>query len=184
MATNTGDDARLGSLARLGLEIPLLLAPMGGGFTGPAMVAAVSEAGGLGSLAAPYLQPEAITAEVAAVRMLTRRPFAINLFIFDPPTVTEAQLAKAVATLTPYCGELGAPPPEPPAQAHPNIDGQIEAMLAARPAVFSFTFGIPRPEVLAECLRRGIVTVGTATTLAEGLALEAAGVDVVCAQGS
>ena len=157
---------------------------MGGGFTGPALVAAVSEAGGLGSLAAPYLQPEAIGTEVAAVRALTSRPFAINLFIFDPPAATDAQLAKAGVVLAPYCRELGVGPPEAPAQAHPDIDRQIEAVLAARPAVFSFTFGIPRSEVLAECRRQGIVTVGTATTLAEGLALEAAGVDMVCAQGS
>ena len=184
MTTNASDGGRVGALARLNLSIPLIQAPMGGGFTPPALVAAVSKAGGLGSLAAPYLEPEAIGAEISAVRALTDRPFAVNLFIFDPPTATAAQLDRASAVLGPYCRELGIDPPTPPAKAHPDIDRQIAAVLEAQPAVFSFTFGIPRPEVLAECRRLGIITIGTATTLAEGLALEAAGVDLICAQGS
>lgn len=171
-------------IERLGMTCPIIQAPMGGGFTTPELVAAVCEAGGLGSLAAPYLQPEAIGEQIAAVRRLTSRPFAVNLFVFDPPEASAEEVARVADRLAPFCAELGIEPPSLSGPAHPAIAGQIEAVLEARPAVFSFTFGIPAPEILARCRRLGVLTVGTATTLAEGLALQAAGVDAVCAQGS
>jgi nitronate monooxygenase len=172
------------ALDALDLAAPIVQAPMGGGFTTPELVAAVCDAGGLGSVGAPYLQPDAIAEVAAAVRRLTSRPFGLNLFVFDPPPSTAEQVARVSARLAPYCRDLGIEPPELSGPAHPDIPAQIEAVLAARPAVFSFTFGIPSPAVLAEFRRRGILTIGTATTLDEGLALEAAGVDAVCAQGS
>ena len=171
-------------LDRLGLEVPIIQAPMGGGFTTPELVAAVCKAGGLGSIGAPYLAPEAIGEQAAAVRRLTDRPFAINLFLFDPPQVTAAMVSRTAERLAPYCRELGIGPAAPADPPHPNITAQIEAVLAARPAAFSFTMGIPSPAVIAECRRLGILTIGTATTLAEGEAVAAAGVDAVCAQGS
>jgi len=171
-------------LNRLGLETPIIQAPMGGGFTTAELVSAVCEAGGLGSIGAPYLQPEAIAAEAAAVRRLTDRPFALNLFVFDPPAPSDDEVARAARALAPICDELGLPQPSLSGPTHPDIPAQIEAVLEARPAVFSFTFGIPPPDVLVRCRELGIATAGTATTLAEGLALQAAGVDVVCAQGS
>ena len=171
-------------LDRLELDVPIIQAPMGGGFTPPALVAAVSEAGGLGSIGAAYLTPDAIAEQAAAVRAATGRPFNINLFLFDAPKVDQADIDRTARALAPYCRELGigtAAPADPP---HPDIDAQIEAVLALRPAMFSFTMGIPSPAVLDECRRRGIITAGTATTLAEGEAIAAAGVDVVCTQGS
>jgi nitronate monooxygenase len=171
-------------LDRLELETPIVQAPMGGGFTTPALAAAVSEAGGLGSIGAPYLQPDQITETADAVRRLTNRPFGMNLFLFEPPKVSEAEIARTIELLTPYCRELGIDPPSPAGPFHPDIDAQVEALLAARPTVFSFTLGMPKPKVIEECRRLGILTIGTATNLAEGLALEARGVDVVCAQGS
>ncbi len=171
-------------IERLGMTCPIIQAPMGGGFTTPELAAAVSEAGGLGSLGAPYLQPDAIREQSRAVRRLTNRAFSINLFVFDPPAASPAEIARASRRLAPYCAELGIEPPALNGQAHPDIDAQIAAVLEIRPAVFSFTLGMPSPAVLARCRELDILTVGTATTLAEGLALEAAGVDAVCAQGS
>ena len=171
-------------IERLGLTCPIVQAPMGGGFTTPAMVAAVCEAGGLGSLAAPYLQPEAIASEIAAVRALTDRPFAVNLFVFDPPQATAEMVARTAERLAPFCRELGIEPPTLAGPAHPEIEAQIEAVLEARPAAFSFTFGVPSPAVLARCRGLGIATIGTATTLSEALACQEAGADVICAQGS
>jgi nitronate monooxygenase len=168
----------------LGLDLPLLQAPMGGGFTTPELAAAVSEAGGLGSLGAPYMEPEAIVEAANAVRARTSRPFGINLFIIETPWVPDSVIERTAELLTPYCHELGIEPPRLTGPAHPDVDAQIEAVMAIRPAVFSFTLGVPSPAVLAEMKRLGIVTIGTATTLEEGLALEAAGVDAVCAQGS
>lgn len=171
-------------IQQLGMTCPIVQAPMGGGFVTPELVAAVNQAGGLGSLAAPYLQPVAIVEQIAAVRRLTTRPFAVNLFVFEPPTASLEEVARASRRLAPYCAELGLEPPALVGPAHPDIPAQIEAVLEARPAVFSFTFGIPPRDVLARCRELGVLTVGTATTLAEGLALEAAGVDAVCAQGA
>lgn len=169
---------------RLELSSPIVQAPMGGGFTTPELVAAVCEAGGLGSLAAPYLQPQAILDEATAVRRLTSRPFAINLFVFDPPTVDQAAVDEARRRLAPFCEELGVELPELNGPTHPDIPAQIEAVLELRPAVFSFTFGAPPKSVIDRCRGLGIMTVGTATTLAEAIFLEEMGVDTVCVQGA
>lgn len=65
---------------KYGLSIPVVLAPMGGGPSTPELAAAVSNAGGLGSLAAAYSNAERIQQDIAKIRKLTTRPFAVNLF--------------------------------------------------------------------------------------------------------
>jgi nitronate monooxygenase len=170
-------------LDALGLTVPIIQAPMGGGFTTPELIAAVSEAGGLGSLGLTYSKPEAIVAAADDMRARTNRAFAINLFVFESPPIPPDSVKRTAERLAPYCRELGIEPPTWDGIAHPDIGEQMEGVMAARPAVFSFTLGVPSPKVLAEFKRLGIVTMGAATTLKEGLALEAAGVQVVCAQG-
>lgn len=166
------------------LPVPIVQAPMGGGASTPEMAAALANAGGLGSIAGGYLSAEKIKEEVAAVRALTDRPFALNLFVDDISVPADEVLESANEALRPVRDALGlATPARPPLPAE-NRAEQLEAMLDCRPAVFSFTFGIPSKWVLDECARLGIVTVGTATTVDEALALERAGVDVVCAQGA
>ncbi len=168
---------------RLGIEHPLLLAPMAGGPGTPALAAAVSEAGGLGAVGAAYLAPEALAAEIADVRRRTRRPFAVNLFV--PGTTPGADdPGPMLALLGRWHGELGLTPPQRPAPPADRFAAQLEVVLTGEVPVFSFTFGIPDRAVLAELTRGGTLTVGTATTVAEALALEAAGVDAVVAQGS
>lgn len=171
-------------LDALELSVPIFQAPMGGGFTPPGLVAAVSNAGGLGNLGAPYMEPQAILAAVAAVRDRTARPFGVNLFAIAPPAPDPDMLERSAAWLAPVCEELGIEVPALRGPAHPDVAAQIEAVLETRPALFSFTLGIPSPEVLARCRQAGILTCGTATNLVEGEALEAAGVDLICAQGS
>ena len=79
--------------------------------------------------------------------------------------------------------DLGLPPPKlPPAKSNPFAE-QAQAVIEAKPALFSFTFGLPDAEVLARFRKAGIAISGTATTIEEGLALEAAGVDSIAAQG-
>jgi nitronate monooxygenase len=170
-------------LERLGLDHPIVQAPMGGGASTPELVAAVSEAGGLGSLAGGYLAPGAIADAAAAVRRLTRRPFALNLFA-PLPAPSPRGAEEMLTVLAPYHAALGIEPPRLPEQAAPSFAEQAEAVLAARPAVFSFTFGIPPAELLERFRAAGVVLAGTATTAAEARALEQAGVDVVVAQGS
>jgi len=169
----------------LGLDLPIVQAPMAGGMCTPGLVAAVSEAGGLGGLAFGMTAPDAVAAEIDAVRARTDRPFAANVFSYDRGTATPGQLDRSARLLDPVRSELGLPPAGPgaPASAY-DVRDQIRAAVEAGPPVLSFTFGMLPADELAECRRRGIVTIGTATSVAEAEALEAAGVDVVCAQGA
>lgn len=156
---------------------------MAGGPTTPELVAAVSNAGGLGSLAAPYLTPAQITAAIAGIRALTDRPFAVNLFTVDSAPL-DRDPAAMLALLGSYHAELGLPPPALPERPAERFDEQAAAVLAARVPVLSFTFGIPAPEWLAAFRAAGTLLVGTATTVEEAAGLEAAGVEAVCMQGA
>jgi len=159
----------------LGIEHAIIQAPLGGGPTTPEMVVAVAGAGALGSLAGGYLSGDAIASAVRTIRANTARPFAINLLV--PPSSAPAStegVEDMLAWLAPYYQELGVELPQVPDRFAEPFDDQVQAMLAARPAVFSFTFGIPPAEVLAACRAASILTMGTATTVAEGRLLEQA----------
>ena len=172
-------------MERLGLRVPVVQAPMAGGPTTPELVAAVSQAGGLGSLGAAYLTPAQIREAGQAVRAHTPRPFAVNLFVPEPqPPVTDPQVAAAVAELAPLYAELGLPPPKLPERVQEDFGAQLEAVLDVRPAVFSFTFGCLGQAEVATLHAAGLVVMGTATSVEEARALAAAGVDAVVAQGS
>lgn len=169
---------------RLGLTRPVVLAPMAGGIGTPALAAAVSEAGGLGSLGAAYLTPGQITEAVADLRARTARPFAVNLFApGHPAPPTPAQVGAAAAELAPFCAALGLAPPTLPARAAEDFAGQFAAVLEARPTVFSFAFGRLDAGQLAALRARGILSLGTATGLDEARQLARDGVDGVVVQG-
>jgi nitronate monooxygenase len=171
-------------LARLGLAYPIVLAPLGGGPSTPELVAAVSNAGALGSLGAAYLSGPAIREAVAAVRRLSDRPFAINLFVPEREAPDLSRVPAAQALLAPYRAELGLPTAPLPTPLTVPFEEQLEAVLEARPAVFSFIFGVPDAAVLRAMRETGAMLVGTATTVGEARLLEQAGVDAVTAQGS
>jgi nitronate monooxygenase len=124
------------------------------GLTTPALAAAVSNAGGLGSLGGAWLGPDPLRDEIRATRALTDAPFMVNLFAW--------------------------PQPDAAPDAHPSLDAQLAVVVEERVPVFSFTFGIPELDAVRDA---GSTIVGTATTVSEARALEAAGVDVVVAQG-
>lgn len=173
---------------RIGIEHPVVQGPFGGGLSSVALAAAVSNAGGLGSYGAHQLAPAGIKRVASEMRAATRAPFALNLWVSDHDegglVPSPEVLERAWRVFAPYFAELGLPEPEYPERFVPNgFAEQVEAVLAARPAVFSFVFGIPAAAILAECRRLGIVTIGAATTFAEAQALEAAGVDLVVATG-
>ena len=154
---------------------------MAGGPDTPALAAAVANAGGIGSLGCAYSTPSQIDALAADMRARTNRPFAFNLFVrADVPDDAEAE-ARATRILAPFRDELGlsAPANSPPP---PRFEDQLEAVLRAKPAIFSFTFGVPTREQLAAVRARGIAIVGTATTVEEVRALE--DVDAICIQGA
>jgi nitronate monooxygenase len=168
----------------MGVEHAIILAPMAGGTSTPALVAAVSNAGGLGSLGAGYMTPEDIAKAIAEIRQLTGKPFAVNLFAGGYDGSGSSDTAAMLKLIAPWHARLGLPPPEAPAASLPPFEQQLEAVLRSNVPVFSFTFGIPAPEIMRQMKDRGIRLIGTATTVAEARALEQAGVDAVAAQGS
>ncbi|CAM5571242.1 NAD(P)H-dependent flavin oxidoreductase [Streptomyces narbonensis] len=183
---------RFGEL--VGTALPVVQGPFGGGLSSVALAAAVSEGGGLGSYGAHIHTPEEITALVARLRAATGRPFAVNLWVPQEgeaealAAVTEpmtAEHAEHVERLRPYYEELGARPPSAvDVRAWPDFDEQLDALLAASPPVISLVMGLPPRRLVTEARRRGIVVVGTATTVEEAVALERAGADAVVASGS
>ncbi|MFD2330952.1 NAD(P)H-dependent flavin oxidoreductase [Cohnella sp. GCM10020058] len=171
---------------RLGIPHPIVQAPMAGGPATPELAATVSNAGGLGSLGAGYWSPAQIRDAIRAVRRRTDRPFAVNLFVPERPgtKATDDDVSAMNAHLNAYRAKLGIEPdPALPANAV-SFEDQLQVLLEEEVPVFSFTFGIPPAETIEALKRRGIVIVGTATTIAEGIRLEAAGVDAIVAQGS
>jgi nitronate monooxygenase len=171
-------------MQRLGLAHPILQAPLAGGGDTPALVAAVSDAGGLGFIGAAYLTPAQIDATARAVREKTTRPFGINLFAPLPPPEVPAGAGAAVARLAPFHAELGLGAPAAPAAGALPFDEQLAAALESGARVFSFTFGVLAARAIAAIKARGMLLLGTATTVDEAVALERAGVDAVVTQGS
>ena len=164
----------------LGIEHPIIQAPMAGGPSTVELVAAVSEAGGLGSIAGAILAPDALQAEIRAVRARTRRPFAVNVFAPLEPKHPEPGVVEAVqGFLAPYRKRLGidaAAEPRPPSWS--ALD-QLAVVVEERVPVFSFAFGIPPLDGFDDT-----ILLGTATTPAEAEALQQAGVDAVVVQGA
>lgn len=175
-------------LKLLSIEHPIIQGPMGGGPSTPELVAAVSNAGGLGSLGAAYMTPDQIGDAIRRIRSLTSRPFNVNLFAGGWNAAQRANQNFDAGPMLDLLSEihqrLGIPPPAAPKLAPDPFPAQLEVVLDARPPIFSFTFGIPNREDIARLKSRGILILGTATTLAESRCLEDAGVDAVVAQGA
>lgn len=152
------------------------------------LAAAVANCGGLGSFGAQAYPAAEIRKIITDIRAQTTKPFAINLWVSDRDEMDavemRARFQAQTKFLKPFCEELKIPVPDFPQHSGETFEQQVEAVLDLSPPVFSFVFGIPSPEILRECRRRNIVTVGAATTVDEALANEAAGVDVVVATGS
>jgi nitronate monooxygenase len=169
---------------RLGITHPVIQAPLAGGADTPRLAAAVSEAGGLGSIGAAYLTPEQIAETGKAVRSLTSRPFGINLFAPFPVPAPPREATELLERVAPFFTEMGLPAPAVPAAPRDGFAEQLAACLEIGASVFSFTFGMIPPSAVEAVKKRGLVLAGTATTVEEAIALEKAGVDVVVAQGS
>ncbi len=171
-------------LQRLGIERPVLLAPMAGSGGTPELAAAVSNAGGMGAWGGAYAKPDEIAATIRRIRQLTKQPFNINLFAGGYETDRKVDPQPMLEIIAEAHARLGLPPPVlPPVPANP-FAAQLEAVLEERPPVFSFTFGIPSPAQIAALKKRGIALSGTATTVEEARQLEQAGVDAIAAQGA
>jgi nitronate monooxygenase len=170
-------------LRELGVVHPIILAPMAGSGGTPELVAAVSNAGGLGSWGGAYSTPQQILDAAKQIRVLTTKPFALNLFAGGYEPQSQIDSAQMLGLMSRVHATLGLAPPVLPSIPHNPFDDQLAAVIEARPAAFSFTFGIPNADALARLRRAGIRTAGTATTIEEGKKLEAAGAEAVVAQG-
>ncbi|MGW0075027.1 nitronate monooxygenase [Streptomyces cellulosae] len=162
---------------------PIVQAPMAGGVSVPQLAAAVSDAGGLGFLAAGYKTADGMYQEIKQLRGLTSRPFGVNLFLPQPETADPAavdvyahQLAGEASW---YETELG----DPESGRDDGYDAKLAVLLDNPVPVVSFHFGVPAREVIDSLHRVGTLTFVTATTAEEARAVERAGADVVIAQG-
>ncbi len=154
---------------------------MAGGASTPALAAAVSEAGGLGFLAAGYKTAAAMRAEITATRALTSRPFGVNVFMPSLDDIDAADVTAYRDRLAPEADRLGASLGLPTARDD-DYDAKIADLLDDPPALVSFTFGCPAPEVIRAFQARGTTVVVTVTTADEARASAAA--DALCVQGT
>ncbi|MGW7519094.1 nitronate monooxygenase [Streptomyces sp. NPDC054796] len=164
-------------------EHPIVQAPMAGGVSGPELAAAVSEAGGLGSLAAGYKTPEAMYEEIKQVRRLTDRAFNVNLFMPQPPTSDPAaievyrdQLAGEAAWYETALGDTDR-------GSDDAYEGKLAILFDDPVPVVSFHFGCPTRSVLERFAKVGTFTVATVTSAAEAETAQWSGIDAVIVQG-
>jgi nitronate monooxygenase len=166
---------------RFGLRVPILLAPMAGA-SAPSLSIAVANAGGLGSCGVLLMQPEEILAWAREVRARSNGAFQLNIWIPGPlPQRNPEHEARVRA----FLAQWGPPvPPEAGDTKPPDFAAQCEAMLAARPPIMSSVMGLFPPDFAAKLKARGIAWFANVSTVAEARAAEAAGADVIVAQGA
>jgi nitronate monooxygenase len=168
----------------LGVELPIIQAPMAGA-TSPQMVVAVSNAGGLGSLPSSLYSEAELRAALDTVRAGTSRPINVNFVSHDVPPEAPARQAIWRRALAPYYLEAGLDPDQPVAGAGraPFDEAFAGVVEDYRPEVVSFHFGLPAPALVERVKRTGAKVLSSATTVAEAQWLEARGVDAVIAMG-
>ena len=164
-------------------KFPIIQGPMAGGASGPALVAAVSNAGGLGSFAASLMTPSVLRDQVGVIRSLTDQPFLVNLFVQETPAPTAADIEAAVQLLAPVWKSLGWDSLPLPDKWCEDFHAQFDALIAMRPAAASFTFGILMPAQVERLHDAGIFVIGTVTNVDEAQAWETAGADALVASG-
>jgi nitronate monooxygenase len=162
-----------------GLAVPIVLAPMGGGPSTPALAAAVSEAGGLGFLAAGYKTPDAFASDVEAVRAATTRPFGVN--VFAPPRAPAA--ADVVAAYVERLASSEDGPFGDPRSDDDAFDAKLDVLVEAGVPVVSFTFGPPSAEVVERLHGAGVEAWATVTSAGEARVAAGLGADVLVVQG-
>ncbi|MFY0991838.1 NAD(P)H-dependent flavin oxidoreductase [Halomonas sp. C05BenzN] len=169
---------------RLGIDLPILQAPMAGA-QGADLAVAVCGAGGLGALPCAMLGPEAMARELESIRSRTRAPINVNFFCHAPPEPDPAAEARWREALAPYYAELDLDIASVPAGGgrRPFDHAACDLLEAVRPEVVSFHFGLPAPELLERVKALGAMVLSSATTVEEALWLEARGADAIIAQG-
>jgi nitronate monooxygenase len=172
---------------KLGIKYPIIQGPFGGGFSTALLTSTVSNYGGLGSFGAHNLTAKQIIEKISEIKSLTTQPFAVNLWISNEDEaisdLKEATYLKVAQAYKDSFDQMNLKPPPHTDHFSEKYEEQIEALIQTKPPVFSFVFGIPEAQILDRCRKAGIQTIGAATTVAEALAIEKAGVDFILASG-
>ncbi len=167
----------------LAIHVPIIQAPMAGSTT-PELAAAVTNAGGLGSLGCAFQSPDQFAADCAEVRAATNGAYNVNFFVHKEPEIDAERGESMRARLEPYYREFDLGPVPDALPSSPSFGPeQLDAVLAATPPIVSFHFGLPDADVMRAVKDTGAVILSSATTVAEAKQLEAAGVDAVIVQG-
>lgn len=172
-------------LGRIGIALPIVQAPMAGVST-PAMAAAVSNAGALGSIGVGASTADGARSMIREVRRATDRPFDVNVFCHRPAIADADREARWIERLAPMFTQYEAQPPRLLREIYRSFledDAMFALLLEERPKVVSFHFGLPSRDRIEALRAAGIVLLATATSMEEGVAAVAAGVDAVVAQG-
>lgn len=170
----------------LHIQYPIIQAPMAGGVTTPELVAAVSNAGGLGMIGAGYLTHDQLRNQIKETRKLTNKPFGVNLFVPTPYSIEEEKLQTANQILQEVLIELGIEArPKLPAYEEDvqSFHEQIDILIEEEILVISFTFGLPSKEIETKLKQNSSILIGTATTVEEAILNEKAGMNAVVMQG-
>ncbi|EIK63337.1 NAD(P)H-dependent flavin oxidoreductase [Pseudomonas lactis] len=179
---STWPDTRI--LDLLGIEVPIIQAPMAGATT-TAMVIAAQQAGALGSMPAAALSQEQLREALALIRQASHAPLNVNFFCHQPPDVDDARDQAWKALLQPYYHELGADfdAPTPVSNRAPFNDAACQVVEEFRPEVVSFHFGLPEKSLLDRVKATGAKVLSSATTVEEAVWLEQHGCDAIIAMG-
>lgn len=168
---------------KLKIQYPIIQAGMAGSTT-PQLVAAVSESGGLGSIGAGYYTAQQLLEDITQVRQLTKKPFAVNIFVPSQQSTTNNQIEHMNAWLKPYRRALKLEEPVININERQTFERAIDIIIDQQIKVCSFTFGIPNTDTIKRLKNAGITVIGTATSVDEAIANERAGIDIIVAQGS
>ena len=164
------------------LSKPRIVAPMAGGPSSPQLAAAASNAGGLGMLAAGLLSPDVLAERIAAARGLTSAPLGVNLFVPQPSAGTRRQYTEYANALAPEAQRYGVGIGTPRDDDH-GWAAKLVVVSDMRPAVVSFTFGLPSEQTCSRLHSSGILLFASVTTLSEAKMAVARGVDALIVQG-
>lgn len=170
---------------RLGIALPIIQAPMAGGWTTPELAAAVSESGGLGMLAGARLTADQLRSQIGETRRRTSRPFGVN-FLLAPPLPPGPDDHRAFALLDDIRGRLGLAVPAPGEATGPTAvlpEEGLEIALAAGVRIISFAMGSPGSHA-ARVHASGALLMASITTVREAQRAVEAGADVLVAQGA
>jgi len=167
-----------------GISRPILLGAFGG-LSSVQLTAAVSNAGGLGAYGLYGYDGDRIRSTAAELKAATNKPVTLNIWLpMGDEATPNAQHTAFAQALEPFYAAVGVEIPARPESYMPSLEEQLDAIWDASPAALSVVFGVPSESLINEAHNRGIRVIGTATTVAEAVALDEAGVDAIVASGS